>query len=279
MTPKMKSLFVLLLAACAFAANAEKMPYSRYTNIIERQMFGPLPDNFDPTKPPSEVAKSAAARQAEEERAKKEEQLRSNVSFSMINITPDGDVKVGFTDKSKSPPVNYYMGVGEEQKRDAWIVKEVDVDAEEMTIENVKEKIEITLTLGGDSSKDANATKKAGSKAMSAKEKKRADREARKQAEAKYVENLEERNRIMEQENKAMRERQEAAAAKSQENFKDRLDLLKTDAYNTVYRPPEPQPPATPVAQEETKEEPAVTEETQEGENEGGEAHENNDAQ
>ena len=153
-----KRLLLLSLVAFAFTVNAEKAPYSRYTNIIERQMFGPLPADFDPTKLPSEVTKSASARQAQEEQAKKEEQLRSAISFSMINVTPDGEVKVGFTDKSKSPPVNYYMGVGEEQMRDGWVVKEADPEAETMTI--AKDEIEITLTIGGDSSKSDKATKK-----------------------------------------------------------------------------------------------------------------------
>lgn len=269
MRTTVKPLLALLLVSFAFVADAEKMPYDRYTNIVERQMFGPLPDDFDPTKSPDKVAKSSEARKADEERAKKEEQLRSNVSFSMINITPDGEVKVGFTDKSKSPPVNYYMGEGE-VRDGTWLVKEVDVEEEEMTIENVKEKIEITLTLGGDSSKDANATKKAGAK-KGARKKKREIREARQKEEEKQVENLKEKNLLMEAENRELRKRL----------LESQLGNATEEVVNE--HRPAPPPLAMSLVQEEkeTKDpEPEVPQEDEvPQENEEGEEHENDDAE
>ena len=163
LTMTVKPLLALLLAACAFAADAEKMPYDRYTNIVERQMFGPLPDDFDPTKMPSEASRSSSSsrKKTDAELTKAEQQLKSAISFSMINMTPEGDVKVGFTDNSdKKTPLHYYMKVGEE--RNGWLVKEADPETATMTI--AKGEIEVTLTIGGDSAKDAGATSKAGAK-------------------------------------------------------------------------------------------------------------------
>ena len=53
--------------AAAFAADAfaERQPYERYRSIVDRQMFGPLPPNFDPTKSPAEVSKSGGAAETE----------------------------------------------------------------------------------------------------------------------------------------------------------------------------------------------------------------------
>ena len=160
MTRTASRLLALLAVALANVADAERFSYDRYTNIVERQMFGPLPDDFDPTKPPSEVVKSSAERKKAEAQAEKAEELKSAVNFSMINVTPDGEVKVGFTDNSdKQTPRNYYLGVGEE--RDGWLVKEANPSNATMTV--VKGEIEVTLTVGGDSSKsDSTVTKKAG---------------------------------------------------------------------------------------------------------------------
>ena len=46
-----------ILSAAALVA-AERQPISRYQSIIDRQMFGALPPDFDPTKMPSEVQRT-----------------------------------------------------------------------------------------------------------------------------------------------------------------------------------------------------------------------------
>lgn len=144
----------LLVAVLAGAAWAEVPPLSRYQSIIDRQMFGALPVGFDPTKLPSEVSKSA-----QKELTKEQEQLKSAIRFSVINQTPDGQVAVGFTDNSDPKnPCHYYLKVGE--TRGGWLVTEADPTNASMTI--VKGEIEVSLTIGGDSAKDAGATAKAG---------------------------------------------------------------------------------------------------------------------
>ena len=155
--------FALLLVVAALLAGcpafAERLPYDHYRSIVDRQMFGPLPADFDPSKMPSEAKASQKRGKQAESLTKEQEKLKSAVHFSVINVTPGGAVKVGFTDRSDSKsPRNYYLGVGE--SRDGWVVKEADPDTATMTIE--KGEIEITLTIGGDSSKSDKATKKAG---------------------------------------------------------------------------------------------------------------------
>lgn len=145
---------VTLLSAVAFG---ERQPYSRYQSIVDRQMFGVPPPGFDPTKPPSEVSRGDA--KSEKELTKEQEKLKSSIVFSVINVTPEGDTAVGFTDKS-NPKVlrHYYLRVGEE--RDGWTVKAADAVAKSMTIE--RGELEVSLTLGGDSSKLPDATGRAG---------------------------------------------------------------------------------------------------------------------
>lgn len=150
--PFVKRVF-LLLAVLSTEAWAENPPYDRYQSIVDRQMFGALPVGFDPTKLPSEVTKSS-----QKELTKEQEQLKSAIRFSVINQTPDGQVAVGFTDNTDSKnPCHYYLKVGE--MRGGWLVKEADPETATMTI--AKGEIEVTLTIGGDSAKDATATAKA----------------------------------------------------------------------------------------------------------------------
>ena len=147
-----------------FTAFAEKQPFDRYQSIVDRQMFGPLPPGFDPTKMPSEVQKTSA--KEERQLTQEQEKLQSSIHFSVINVTPEGVTAVGFTDNSDpKAPVHYYLKVGE--KRNGWEVKEADAAKATMTI--AKGDIEVTLSIGGDSSKNAEATaKSAGAQAASA---------------------------------------------------------------------------------------------------------------
>ena len=153
------AIFVLLAVATAYA---EKQSYERYQSIVDRQMFGPLPPGFDPTKSPNEVQKSSS--KEEKQLTQEQEKLQSSIHFSVINVTPEGDTAVGFTDNSDpKAPVHYYLKVGE--KRNGWEVKEADASEASMTI--AKGDIEVSLKLGGNSAKDGAATARAGAPAAS----------------------------------------------------------------------------------------------------------------
>ena len=159
----MKSVAVLLLSLVAFAAFAEKQPITRYQSIIDRQMFGPLPPGFDPTKSPNEVQKSSS--KDEKQLTQEQEKLQSSIHFSVINVASDGQPEVGFTDNSDpKAPKHYFMKVGE--SRDGWTVKEADAENATMTI--AKDDIEVSLSLGGNSAKDGGTSKAGGAPASAA---------------------------------------------------------------------------------------------------------------
>ncbi len=133
---------------------AERQPYERYQSIVDRQMFGVPPAGFDPTKPPSEVSRGGGNLSAEEQKA--QEQIKTAIRFSAINVTPGGQTAVGFTDSSDAKnPVHYYLKVGE--SRNGWTVKEADPVKATMTI--VRDNVEVALAIGGDSGKSGGAAK------------------------------------------------------------------------------------------------------------------------
>ena len=153
----MKSAVFIVVFLVAFAGFAEKQPISRYQSIIDRQMFGPLPPGFDPTKSPNEVQKTSG--KEEKQLTQEQEKLQSSIHFSVINVTPEGATAVGFTDNSDpKAPVHYYLKVGE--KRNGWEVKDADANKASMTI--AKGDIEVSLTLGGNSAKDGRTSRAGG---------------------------------------------------------------------------------------------------------------------
>jgi hypothetical protein len=115
-----------------------------YQTIVDRQMFGPLPETFDPTKSPGQGVAETRGKEAPE-LTKEQENIQKSVHFSVINRTPSGESVVGFSDNSNpKEPRHYYMKVGE--KRDGWLVKNADAASETMTL--VKDGVEVTMKLG-----------------------------------------------------------------------------------------------------------------------------------
>ena len=151
-----RAAFCAVAALFCFVAVAERQPLDRYQSIIDRQMFGQPPPNFDPTKPPSQVQKGSASN--EKELTREQEAVKSAIHFSAINVTPSGDVAVGFTDNSDSKlPIHYYLKVGEE--RNGWKVLEADAVKAKMKI--AKGDIEVELDLGANSAKGGGSTSRA----------------------------------------------------------------------------------------------------------------------
>jgi len=152
---KMKTILLLACLSSVSASFAERQPFDRYQSIVDRQMFGQPPPGFDPSKPASEVA--ASSRAEEKALTQEQEKLQSSIQFSVINITPEGETAVGFSDNSDPKmPKHYYLKVGEE--RDGWLVKEANPAEASMTI--AKGEIEVSLKIGENSAKGG-ATAKA----------------------------------------------------------------------------------------------------------------------
>ena len=159
----MRTLLFLVCVSILSVAFAEKQPIGRYQSIIDRQMFGPLPPGFDPTKSPNEVQKSSA--KDERQLTQEQEKLQSSIHFSVINVASDGQPEVGFTDNSDpKAPKHYFLKVGE--SRDGWTVK--DASAEDATMTIARGEIEVSLSLGGNSAKDGGTSKAGGTAATAA---------------------------------------------------------------------------------------------------------------
>lgn len=144
-----KIAITILLSAASLAVSAGetvKQSFERYRTIIDRKPFGPEPVNFDPEAAPGSAAAAAqeGGELTEEQRTAEEQQLASNVRVSMINVSPSGVVKVGFTDSGISPPENYYLAVGSSQN--GWSVKSADPGTESVTL--AKGGVDVTVKLG-----------------------------------------------------------------------------------------------------------------------------------
>lgn len=220
----MKFATAVLAAIAALAAAAERQPLERYQSIIDRQMFGALPNDFDPSKLPSEVQKSS---RSEKELTAEQEKLRSAIHFSVINVRSDGRVEVGFTDNTDpKEPRHYFICEGE--TAGGWTVEEADRDTATMTIS--KDGVSLELKLGDNSAKGGGSMKRSGESSaprnspllgngaggfVSAR-RRREQREAEAAAEDKKRREEEERKRAEEREAEAAREEQRAAEREEQ---------------------------------------------------------------
>lgn len=112
---------------------------SPYPIILEKMPFG---------TPPDLTVSNAPAPGIDEVKVNIErEKLAATLSWTAINITPDGRTAIGFTDLSAKPPANYYMTVGESANN--WKVVEADYTSETATIE--RDGVRISLKFGNKS--------------------------------------------------------------------------------------------------------------------------------
>jgi hypothetical protein len=152
----MKFATAVLAAIAALGAAAERQPLERYQSIIDRQMFGALPSDFDPSKLPSEVQKSS---RSEKELTAEQEKLRSAIHFSVINVRSDGRVEVGFTDNTDPKEPRHYF-ICEGDTAGGWTVEEADHETATMTIS--KDGVSLELRLGDNSAKGGGSMKRSG---------------------------------------------------------------------------------------------------------------------
>lgn len=160
---QMKRSILAISAVLSLTAAAERAPLSRYQSVIDRQMFGELPPDFDPAKMPSEVQRRTS--KEEKELSAEQEKLKSSIHFSVMNVKSDGRVEVGFTDNSDpKEPCHYFICEGE--TAGGWKVVEADPDTAAMVLE--KDGITLELTLGDNSAKGGGNMKKNASSASAA---------------------------------------------------------------------------------------------------------------
>ena len=117
-------------------AAAGQRPFSDYQPIIDRKPFGELV-KISPAK--SKVEEAAAV-----EQEKQEQKLARQIDLKAVNITPRGQIAVGFVDKSERPPRTYYVKLGDTVA--GYTIAYADVDEEIATIE--KDDVTISLKLG-----------------------------------------------------------------------------------------------------------------------------------
>ncbi len=114
-------------------------PFEHYQPILDRMPFGAAP-----VVTAHVSAEEAATAATEAEVKAEQEALARQINMSAVNVTPQGQTAIGFTDRSVNPPSHYYLRVG--QSSGGWTVKYADFDDELATLE--KDGVEITLKLG-----------------------------------------------------------------------------------------------------------------------------------
>ncbi len=120
----------------------------KYQAIITRSPFGQEPENFDPTVPPQqakEQQRAMAAASNAQNLSQEEQRVAAAVRVSVLNVTPNEEVFVGFTDASVQPPVNYFMKEGATNSA-GWCVVSADPTTQSVVLS--KNGIEVKLALG-----------------------------------------------------------------------------------------------------------------------------------
>lgn len=132
----------LLLATVVFSAEEKRLytsaPFENYQIILDRMPFGrpPPTQNEIPLTPEEAAAQKAAAEE--------EKNLAKNVVLTCINMTPGGQIAVGFSVNADKNSANYYLRSGESQ--DGWNILAANYGAETATLK--KGGVVITLQLG-----------------------------------------------------------------------------------------------------------------------------------
>ena len=133
-------LLVFVPLGCAVGSvttTYEPMPFAHYQPILDRMPFGaPPPAVVVPDVDP-ELLKTAEQEKAEQQ------QVARQLSFSALNITPQGTTAVGFTDRGVNPPRSFYLEVG--ASADGWTVVAADYSKDWARFE--KDGVTITMHL------------------------------------------------------------------------------------------------------------------------------------
>lgn len=145
-----------MMSVCSYATDAN-LP-DEYQQIVDKNLFGPPP--ADPSVIPDKGSSSSRAEEkSEREIAKEQEKLEKTVYVSALTVSPDGAVKVGFTDTSNGKkPSNHYLAVGASE--DGWLVVSADMSTKKVVLS--KDGIEIERVYGDKNASSAPQDGKSG---------------------------------------------------------------------------------------------------------------------
>lgn len=151
-----------MMSVCSYATDAN-LP-DEYQQIVDKNLFGPPP--ADPSVIPDKGSSSSRAEEKSElEIAKEQEKLEKTVYVSALTVSPDGAVKVGFTDTSNGKkPSNHYLAVGASE--DGWLVVSADMATKKVVLS--KDGIEIERVYGDKNASSAPQDGKSGSNTTAA---------------------------------------------------------------------------------------------------------------
>ena len=146
---KKKCLQILILGA-AFTAAAFDSGFKPYRTIIERMPFGRPPADFDPDAPGTRAQSKKAAEPdptaTDLEKEKIAERIRATVRVCALNVPPNGEPVVGFTDSAYTPPRSHLLAQG--QTADGWTAVEIDTEARRAVLE--RDGVSVKFALGGE---------------------------------------------------------------------------------------------------------------------------------
>ncbi len=145
----MKKCLTTLMLGAALSAVAVDDGFKPYQTILERMPFGRPPAEFDPDNPgihmPSRLAEESEVTATNLEQEKIAEYIRSIVRVCALNVPPDGEPVVGFTDAAHTPPRNHLLARG--QTADGWTVLDIDTDSCRAVLS--REGVSVSLALNG----------------------------------------------------------------------------------------------------------------------------------
>ncbi len=145
----MKKYLTPFIIGATLAVVAVDDGFKPYQTILERMPFGRPLAEFDPDDPgtrmPSKSAEESEVPATNLEQEKIAEYIRSIVHVCALNVPPNGEPVVGFTDAAHTPPRNHLLARG--QSADGWTV--LDIDTESCRAVLSREGVSVSFALGG----------------------------------------------------------------------------------------------------------------------------------
>ena len=145
----MKKCLTTFMIGAALAVVAVDDGFKPYQTILERMPFGRPPAGFNPDNPGIHMQSKSAVESevpaTNPEQEKLAEYIRSIVRVCALNVPPNGEPVVGFTDAAHTPPRNHLLARG--QTADGWTVLDIDTDSCRAVLS--RDGVSVSLALNG----------------------------------------------------------------------------------------------------------------------------------